>query len=138
MLKWGFLFIAVPLIELFILLQLGKFVGIVPTFGIIFLTAVIGAYLTRLQGLGILRSIQNSLQQGLMPTKEIMDGLCILVAGAFLLTPGFFTDLLGFLLLVPPFRRHIQGYLQYRFEKSMTRQMIEIEYGESPRPRKPL
>jgi UPF0716 protein FxsA len=127
--KWGTLFLIVPVLELFLLLQLGQLLGVWATISIIFLTAMLGAYFTRQQGLGVLRSIQQSMVEGRMPTTEIVDGLCILIAGAFLLTPGFLTDILGFSLLIPPLRRRVQSYLRRRFERSMQDRMIEIEYG---------
>ncbi len=74
-------------------------------------TAVTGAWLIRLQGLATWQRVQNSMQQGELPAIEMLEGLILLVSGALLLTPGFFTDIIGFICLVPAFRRRIALYL---------------------------
>ncbi len=100
------LFIVVPVVELLILFRIGGALGAVTTFTIIVITGVIAAYLAKRQGGLILKKIQSSLAHGKIPTAEVIDGLIILVAGAVLLTPGFLTDITGFLLLLP-FGRHL-------------------------------
>jgi len=114
MFKLGLLFISVTSIELILLLRVGSIVGLLPTMGLIVFTGFLGAHLTRLQGLQTLRDIQGSMSRGVMPTSEILDGLCILIAGAFLLTPGILTDMSGFLLLTPAFRQILKRYLTKR------------------------
>jgi len=99
-----FLFIAIPLLELALFIKIGGRIGLGPTLGIVFLTAVLGAWLTRRQGLRVLTGIRTELASGRLPQAALVDGLLILFAGALLLTPGFLTDTLGFLLLAPPFR----------------------------------
>ncbi len=98
------LFIAVPIIEIGLFVQVGGAIGLWPTLAIVILTAVLGTALLRHQGLDTLRRVQDSLAQDRLPVAEMFDGLCLLMAGALLLTPGFMTDLFGFLLFVPPFR----------------------------------
>lgn len=98
------LFITVPIIEIALFVQVGGQIGLWPTLGVVILTAVIGTALLRHQGLDTLRRVQESLAQDRLPVQEMFDGLCLLMAGALLLTPGFMTDALGFLLFVPPFR----------------------------------
>jgi len=105
------LFIAVPLVELVLFMQIGTRIGIVPTFAIILLTGVLGAWLTKLQGLRTLARYQQALAEGRLPHQEVMDGLMILGAGAVLLTPGFLTDTVGFLLLVPAIRSVVRNWL---------------------------
>ena len=99
------LLIIVPLIELYLLIKVGVIIGAWSTVGLVIFTAVLGAFLLRLQGFSTLRQIQGTLQQGGIPAIEILEGALLLISGAFLLTPGFFTDSIGFLILIPPLRR---------------------------------
>ncbi len=101
------LFITVPLVEIYILIQVGNWVGAVPTLSLIVLTAIIGAFLLRLQGLQTLARVQTKLQHGELPATDMVEGLILLISGALLLTPGFFTDCIGFICLVPQFRTYI-------------------------------
>lgn len=106
------LFITVPLIELFLFLVIGQKIGILPTFAIILLTGVLGASLARSQGLKVLAKYQQSIAQGKLPHEAVIDGLLILIAGALLLTPGFLTDTIGFLLLAPAVRQIVRSRLE--------------------------
>ncbi len=99
------LFIAVPVIEIALFIEIGGWIGLWPTIAIVVLTAFAGTTLLRLQGLAVLRRVQESAARNELPVAEVFDGFCLLVAGILLLTPGFFTDALGFLLFLPPFRR---------------------------------
>lgn len=99
------LFIAIPLLEIYLLIQVGEIVGALPTVILVVFTAVIGVWLLRWQGLTTLAQVQRSMAQGQLPAVALIEGLFLLVAGALLLTPGFFTDALGFVLLVPPLRQ---------------------------------
>jgi UPF0716 protein FxsA len=98
------LVIGVPLIELYVLIQVGSEIGALPTIALTLLTAAIGISLVRLQGLGVLTRVGRSLAADELPALDLMDGALLLVAGLFLLLPGFITDTLGFLLLVPAVR----------------------------------
>lgn len=98
------LFIGVPVIEIATFIQVGGLIGLWPTLGVVILTAFIGTALLRQQGLSTLMRAQTALNEGRMPAEELFDGACLLLAGAFLLTPGFVTDSVGFLLFFPPFR----------------------------------
>ena len=111
------LFIVVPVIELFVLFKVGKQIGVIETFVIIIVTGIIGAHLAKQQGITTLTKIRASLQQGKLPGNEIVDGLIILVAGAVLLTPGFLTDIFGFLLLLPAGRSVLKLWLIKKFQK---------------------
>ncbi len=109
------LFIVVPVVELLLLFKIGGAIGAIETYIVIVLTGIIGAYLAKQQGLKILGEIKASLSAGSLPGAEIVDGLIILVAGAVLLTPGFLTDIMGFLLLLPAGRRIFRWWLIKRF-----------------------
>ena len=102
-----FLFIAVPITEIALFIQAGEHFGLWPTLGLIILTAIFGTALLRYQGLKTLHRVQESLNHGEMPIGEVFNGLCLLVAGALLLTPGFLTDGFGFALFVPGIRQAI-------------------------------
>ncbi len=106
------LFISVPIIELFLLIEVGKKISWELTVLIIFITAIIGARLTKIQGSQTIRNVQSALRMGKIPHREVLDGLMILVAGAILLTPGFLTDFVGFCLLIPKLRSYLRGFLK--------------------------
>lgn len=101
------IFVAMPIIEIAVFIQAGELIGLWPTIGVVVLTAIIGTSLMRAQGLQTLAKAQSQMDQGEMPIGALFDGICILVAGVLLLTPGFVTDTFGFLLLVPPLRQLI-------------------------------
>ncbi|GMQ75180.1 MAG: membrane protein FxsA [Gammaproteobacteria bacterium] len=101
------LFFSVPLLEIVVLLEVGGVVGVLPTIALVVLTAVIGAGLIRAQGLATLGRVQQELARGELPAVGIIEAALLLVAGALLLTPGFVTDTIGFLILVPPLRRRV-------------------------------
>ncbi len=109
------LFTIVPLLELFLLVKLGTVIGIGPTVLIVLCTGVLGAWLARQQGLGVLRRLSEDMAGGRLPTDALIDGLLILIAGAVLLTPGLITDALGFLLLVPQGRAVVRKIAAARF-----------------------
>lgn len=99
------LFMLVPIIEIIGFMQIGSLIGLWPTLGIVILTAIAGSMLLRHQGMTVLFRTQSMIQEGKIPVDEMIDGICLAIAGALLLTPGFFTDIFGFLLFIPPFRR---------------------------------
>jgi len=105
------LFIIVPATELYILIEVGQKIGGLTTIGIIILTGIIGAYLVKNQGFIILKKIQNDLNEGIMPGDNLIQGAIILAGGVFLLTPGFVTDIVGFILLIPVSRNIVKKYL---------------------------
>ena len=121
-----FLFVAIPLVELAILLQVAQLVGPLPTVALVVATGIAGAALARHQGLRALVAVQREMASGRLPGRSLLDGLSILVGGAFLLTPGILTDLAGFSLLAPPSRRWIQQALQRRLERRMTQGTVEF------------
>lgn len=113
------LFIAVPLAELALLIEIGRRVGIVPTIALVVLTGALGAALARHQGLGVLRDIRSQLAEGRVPASSLVDGLIILIAAAFLITPGILTDTVGFLCLVPALRRALKAALWRRLQRAV-------------------
>lgn len=128
----GFLFIAfitVPIAEIAVFLEVGDIIGFWPTIGIVVLTAFAGTVLLRQQGLATLRKAQASLEQNRFPIDEVFDGVCLLVAGVLLLTPGFVTDAVGLLLFVPPARAVLRR-LMARF--IATRGTVEIHAAGRP------
>lgn len=106
--RWFYLlFFAVPIAEMYLLITVGGIIGPLPTVAAVMLTAVIGVALLRRQGLATLTRAQQRMQVGEMPAEEMLEGVGLALAGAFLLTPGFITDTAGFVLLVPGLRRAI-------------------------------
>lgn len=101
------LFLTVPLLEIYLLIQVGGLIGALPTVFLVVFTAVLGVFLIRRQGLSTMQRVQATLAHGEIPAVEMLEGFFLLISGALLLTPGFFTDALGFLCLVPPFRRYV-------------------------------
>jgi UPF0716 protein FxsA len=112
------IFIAIPIIEIALFIQVGGWLGLWPTLAIVVLTAVIGTYLLRLQGMNELAKLQSSMQGGGNPVEPIANGALILVAGVLLLTPGFFTDGVGFALLTPPVRAMVIKWGAAKFAKN--------------------
>jgi len=104
------LFTAVPITEMYLLITVGGYIGTLPTIACVMLTAVIGVTLLRWQGMETLQRGVGKLGQGQLPAKEIAEGMMLAVAGALLLTPGFVTDTVGFLLLMPPVRALLAHY----------------------------
>ncbi len=108
--------IVVPVMEIAVFIEAGELIGLWPTIGAVILTAIVGSTLLRHQGLSTLARVHESMNAGRLPVAELFDGLCLLVAGAFLLTPGFVTDGVGLLLFLPPFRFVLRGFLASRIK----------------------
>ena len=113
--------IGVPLLEIAIFIRLGEAIGLWWTLGIIVLTAVVGTALLRWQGLDTLRRARAAFGRGQLPMAEVLDGLFLLIAGVLLLTPGFFTDVVGFSLFIPPIRALLRALLLARIVQAGTR-----------------
>ena len=110
------IFIVIPLIEIALFVTVGERIGIFATLFLCLVTAMIGAALIRQQGLATLFSARRAMEQGEMPLREIFDGFCLAIAGASLITPGFFTDTIGFLLLIPAVRSWLLHILPRFFD----------------------
>ncbi len=106
------LFIVLPFVELYILIELGSSIGTLPTLGIVVLTGIAGAALAKHQGLSVLRRIQTEMSFGQMPEDVIFDGVLVLIGAVLLITPGILTDTTGFLLLIPVTRELFKKYLK--------------------------
>ncbi|MDZ7762625.1 MAG: FxsA family protein [Desulfovermiculus sp.] len=120
-------FILIPLIELTLLIKLSGVIGVMNTIGIAILTAVVGAYLARMEGTRTLLHIRTSLDRGIMPTDDLIDALIIFASGAVLLTPGFLTDICGLLLLFPPSRHAFREWLKRRLATKINKRDIYVD-----------
>ena len=116
MLKFLIAFTIIPIIEIYLLIEIGSFFGVLTAITFVILTGFLGAFMARIQGLQTLFRIQESLREGRMPSGELLDALLIVIAGLVLLTPGFLTDSVGFLLLIPSTRNSIISWLQRQIE----------------------
>jgi UPF0716 protein FxsA len=119
--KLFLLFTVIPLIEIWVLIQIGQRIGAFDTIALIILTGILGAFLARSQGFFIISKIQNDLQQGRMPADSLTDGLIIIVGAVLLITPGLITDIFGFLLLVPQTRLVLKQIILRQFKKYISR-----------------
>ena len=124
--RLALLFVAVPIVELMLLIELGQYIGLLPTIGLVMLTGVSGAWLARAEGVRVLFQFQTELASGKLPGQTLLDGISVLVGGAFLLTPGVITDIVGFSLLVPFTRRWIQRRVRVRLERQMESGQVRV------------
>ena len=124
------IFIGIPALEIFILIKIGVQIGALSTVSLIFLTAIIGVYFAKLQGINTLKSGMVNLYQNKMPIYEIVSGASIAMAALLLIVPGFFTDLIGFLLLIPFTRKILFALLFKNKPKSHTTNQNETIEGE--------
>jgi UPF0716 protein FxsA len=118
--KLFLIFAVIPLIELGILIKIGTHIGTLNTISLVILTAAIGAYMVRLEGIGVMSRIQQNMQDGQFPAEELINGGMVLVAGALLLTPGVFTDVIGFLMVIPVTRNVIKRVIKQYIEKKIS------------------
>ena len=134
------LFLTVPLVEIAILIKIGKVIGAGYTIALVIGTAILGAALLRTQGISTLAKVQTNINRGQLPAIELIEGLILLISGVLLLTPGFFTDMLGFLALVPILRQRlaqtffvnfIQNHINIKQTNTRTGNIIEGEHWNS-------
>ncbi len=116
------LFIVGPIAEIYVLLAAGGAFGVLPVIAACLFTAFLGGIILRIQGLAALNSARNDLQTGRLPVDAVVDGVLLVIAAPLLMTPGFITDVLGFLLLTPPIRRIIARYVLGRIRARIVRQ----------------
>ncbi|MDF1592165.1 MAG: FxsA family protein [Desulfobacterales bacterium] len=121
-------FTLIPVAEIYLLIKVGAVAGAFNTVLLVVLTGFTGAYLARLQGMHTLLRVRASLQQGLMPTDDLMDALLIFIAGIVLLTPGFITDAAGLLILFPQTRRIFKQFAKLRLERWIKNQNLNITF----------
>ncbi len=124
--KLFLLFTIIPVIELALLIKVSSYIGVLNTATIVILTAIIGAYMVKSEGIGVMSRIQRSMEEGIFPAEELIDGMLILIAGTLLLTPGFFTDIIGFLIVFPASRAFIKKIAKRYIRKKINPNEIEI------------
>ncbi len=134
------LFITIPLVEIAILINIGKIIGAGYTIALVIGTAFLGVSLLRIQGISTLAKVQANIKKGQLPATELIEGLILLISGALLLTPGFFTDTLGFLMLVPILRQRLaetffvnfmKNHINIRQTQARSGNIIEGEHWDS-------
>lgn len=121
-----FLFIVIPALEIGLFILAGKTVGGVATIALIIATGILGAYLAKQQGMGVVRKVQEQIRSGYPPADALVEGACVLLGGLLLLTPGFITDIIGLLLILPPTRKMVQPALLKLFKSWVSRKHIYI------------
>ncbi len=121
------LFILIPAAEIGVLLLSGKTIGIWPTILLLIVTGVLGSYLVKKQGINTIRKVQEQIQLGRLPGNEIVDGVCVLVGGLLLFSPGFLTDIIGLILLIPLSRNFVKPLLLKLVRKWMNKNTITID-----------
>ncbi|NCY15614.1 MAG: FxsA family protein [Actinobacteria bacterium] len=131
------LFVVAPLVELYVLVQVAHLIGLLPALALLVLLSLFGAWLVKREGVAVLRRLRNSLATGEMPTNSLVDGGLIVIAGALCIVPGFVSDCIGLLLLVPPVRTPVRRRLIARWSLRSTSRptrrsgggsIIEVEY----------
>ena len=134
------LFITIPLIEIAILIKIGSIIGAGYTIALVIGTAFLGVSLLRIQGISTLAKVQANIAKGQLPATELIEGLILLISGVLFLTPGFFTDMLGFLMLVPILRQRLaetffvnfmKNRINIRQTQTRTGNIIEGEHWDS-------
>jgi UPF0716 protein FxsA len=131
---WPLLFIVIPLTEIFLFVEVGSRIGAFNTVMIVLLTAFIGVNLLRYQGITTLRRAQQQMAQGQMPAQEMMEGMVLAVGGVLLITPGFLTDTLGLICLLPPTRRLLLRFILARATIQMHSQFQAEQTDDSAAP----
>jgi len=126
------LFVGVPILELFILVQVGQWLGVWPTLGLVVVTGFLGAALARAEGLKALWRIQGELARGQLPADAMLDGFAILLGGMLLLTPGILTDLLGLSFLFPLTRRPLMAWIRKGLERRLKAGTVRITHVWGP------
>ena len=128
------LFIVVPVVELALLLEIGSRIGTLDTIALIVVTGFVGAGLARWQGFLVLRRMQEQVGRGELPASSLIDGVLILIAAAFLVTPGILTDAVGFALLVPTVRLLLRRAVRRRIEQNIGRGQLRVFVSGEPPP----
>ena len=130
LLKLFLAFTIIPFIEIYFLIKIGSYLGAFNTVIIVILTAFFGALLARYQGFQTMLRVRESLERGEMPAEELIDALLILLAGIVLLTPGFFTDLAGLIILIPSTRLMFKRWLRKKFDAWSSQKRIDVTFHD--------
>lgn len=120
------LIIIIPAADIGLLLFFGKLIGVWPTLFLILFTGVVGSYLAKKEGIQTIRKAQEQLRNGQIPGEAVLEGICILVGATLLITPGFITDILGFLMLFPPTRKLFKFFMKNSFRRWINKGQIKI------------
>ena len=124
--RLALLFVVVPLLELALLIQMGRIVGFWPTIALVVFTGLTGAWLARIEGLRTMWKLRDDVANGRVPGQAIMDGMAVLAGGTLLLTPGILTDVIGFGLLFPTTRHAMQKRIMARLERSIQEGAVQV------------
>lgn len=119
-------FTLIPMIELYLLIQVGSVIGGFNTIILVIISGFLGAWLARMEGMNTLMRVRSNMQQGIMPTEDLLDGLIILLAGVVLITPGLLTDAMGLTLLWPVSRNAFKRFLRKKFDEWTSHNTIDI------------
>lgn len=125
------LFVIVPLIELAVLIHVGSQIGVFNTIAIVIITAMVGSYYARREGIAVVMRIQTSLAQGVMPAGELVEGLMIFAGGAMLLTPGFVTDAIGLSLIFPVSRNFFRSFIEAYWHTALRKRSVRHPHPQS-------
>ena len=123
------LFIIIPIIEIALLIQVSEVIGGFSTIALVIITAILGAKMVKQQGMSALQKAQTQMAEGQMPAKELFTGICVIIAGVLLLTPGIMTDVFGLLLLTPVIRNKLAAGLA---SQATVRMSAGMQQGGSP------
>ncbi len=127
------IFIVLPIAEIYVIIKVGEAIGVLPTIALLFLDGFLGAALLRSQGRAAWRRFNEALAAGRVPAREVFDGAMVILGGAFLLTPGFITDVIGLVLLVPPTRAVFRGIVS-RMARRRTAFAVRTVHWGTQRP----
>lgn len=122
------IFALIPVAELYVLISIGSRIGVLSTIALVIITAVVGAYLAHWQGLSVMLRVRENLAQGFMPAEELLDGLLIFLAGMALVVPGFLTDTMGLLILMPYTRNLFKIWLRKKFDQWRQNPNVQIRF----------
>lgn len=123
------LFTVVPIIELAILIKLAQWTSLIATLLLVIATGIVGGILAKYEGIAVWRRLWVNLQQGIMPTDELIEGVLIFIAGALLITPGLLTDVTGFLILIPFSRALLRNWIKQKIQRAIEQNRINIFFS---------
>jgi UPF0716 protein FxsA len=126
------LFVIVPILEIYVIIQVGQTIGALWTIALLIVDSIIGSLLMKSQGRAAWRRFQLAVSEGRVPAREVLDGVLVIFGGAFLLTPGFLSDIVGALLLLPPTRAVLRRLLARRFTFSLLRDVPSPQFRRPP------
>lgn len=115
------LFILVPILEIWLFVLSGRYIGLLPTLAIVLLMSFVGAWLAKREGIGVWNKAQESMRSGRLPGEELLEGVCVLAGGLLLLTPGYLTDATGLILLIPSVRKKVVRRLRRWLKERLTK-----------------